>query len=304
MAAAALQRGKAAYDRRRLVAWAFALPLLLGLLLFAVYPFVYLILLAFSQSNLARAFRAWVGWKNFASALADERYTASLGRSVLYALMTTAGAMLLGLGAALLLDRAVKARQLLRTLMLLPLLTPPVTVGIIWQLVLMPKGGWLNSFLLDLGVLSEPVSFLGSSLAAFPLLCLADVWQWTPFVALMTYAALQTLPEEVFDAARIDGADGWAIFRHVTLPMLAPALAAVALLKLVIGFKVFDLIFVMTAGGPGQVTTVASFQIYRTAIQQFDIGLAAAQTLLFGLVVGLATLPFTMAHDRLERRLS
>lgn len=291
-------------DRRRLVAWAVALPLLLGLLVFAVYPFVYLLALAASQSNLGSPFRAWVGWKNVANAVGDAKFTAALVRSVAYALVTTAAALLLGLGVALLLDRAVRARALLRTLMLLPLLTPPVTVGIVWQLLLMPKGGWVNGALLDLGLIAQPMSFLGASAWAFPLVALADVWQWTPFVALMTYAALQVLPEEVLDAARIDGAGGLAIFRHVTLPMLAPALAAVALLKLVIGFKVFDLVFVLTAGGPGQATTVASFHIYRVAIQQFDIGLAAAQTLLFAIVVGLATLPFTMAHDRLERRLS
>lgn len=291
-------------DRRRLVAWALALPLLLGLLVFAVYPFVYLVLLSFSQSTLGAPFRAWVGWANYATALGDDKVTAALGRSVAYALATTLVALVLGLAVALLLDRATRARALLRTLILLPLLTPPVTVGIVWQLLLMPKGGWLNSFLIDLGVVAAPVSFLGAPAYAFPALCLADVWQWTPFVALMAYAALQTLPEEVFDAARIDGAGEAAIFRHVTLPMLGPALAAVALLKLVIGFKVFDLVFVLTAGGPGQATTVASFNIYRVAIQQFDIGLAATQTLLFALVVGLATLPFTLAHDALERRLS
>jgi multiple sugar transport system permease protein len=291
-------------DRRRLVAWALALPLLLGLLVFAVYPFVYLLLLAASQSSLGAPLRVWVGLRNVTAALGDARFVAALGRSVAYALVTTAAALLLGLGIALLLDRAVRARALLRTLMLLPLLTPPVTVGIVWQLLLMPKGGWVNGALQGLGLVLQPVSFLGSPVWAFPLLCLADVWQWTPFVALMAYAALQTLPEEVFDAARIDGAGGGAIFRHVTLPMLAPALAAIALLKLVIGFKVFDLVFVLTAGGPGQATTVASFNIYRVAIQQFDIGLAAAQTLLFAIVVGLATFPVTMAHDRLERRLS
>ncbi|MFO1070537.1 MAG: sugar ABC transporter permease [Geminicoccaceae bacterium] len=292
------------YDRRRLVAWAFALPLLVGLIAFAVYPTVYLLFLSFSQSTLGAPFKAWVGWKNYATSLTDTKFTDSLWRSVGLALLTTGLAVGLGLAVALLLDAAVRARALLRTLILLPLLTPPVTVGIVWQLMLMPKGGWVNSFLMDLGAIAEPVSFLGSPVWAFPFLCLADVWQWTPFVALMTYAALQTLPDEVFDAARIDGAGAGAIFRHITLPMLAPALAAVALLKLVIGFKVFDLIFVLTAGGPGQATTVASFNIYRVAIQQFDIGLAATQTLLFGVVVGLATLPFTLAHDRLERRLS
>ena len=135
-------------------------------------------------------------------------------------------------------------------------------------------------------------------------MCLADVWQWTPFIALMTYAALQTLPEDIYEAARLDGASGPAMFWSITLPMLAPALLAIAVLKLVIAFKVFDLVFVLTGGGPGQATTVSSFYIYRVAIQQFDIGAAAAQTLMFAVVVGLVTIPFITAHDFADKRLS
>lgn len=290
-------------DRQRLLIWLLATPMLLGLILFAVYPFVYLVLLSFSNSNLGTLFRAWVGLENYAEALGDEKFTASIGRSVVFALVTTASTLVLGVGVALLLDAAVKGGRILRTLILLPLLTPPVTVAIMWQLILMPAGGWLNSFLMDLQVLSQPVSFLGSPDLAFPFLCLADIWQWTPFVAIMTYAALQTLPEEVYEAAWLDGASGGGAFLNITLPMLAPALAAIAVLKLVIAFKVFDLVFVLTAGGPGQATTVASFHIYRVAIQQFNVGLAACQTLLFAVVVGLVTLPFTKVHDIAARRL-
>ncbi len=120
----------------------------------------------------------------------------------------------------------------------------------------------------------------------------------------MTYAALQTLPEEVYEAARLDGASGSRLFFSITLPMLAPALLAITVLKLIIAFKVFDLVFVLTGGGPGQTTTVSSFYIYRVAIQQFDIGAAATQTILFAIVVGLITLPFTKAHDSAEKRFS
>ncbi|MGD9536405.1 MAG: carbohydrate ABC transporter permease [Alphaproteobacteria bacterium] len=301
-------RARFALDRpragRRFAAWGMVVPLVAGLTVFTVYPFIYLALLSFSDSNLGTPFRGWVGFENFGEAFGEPRFTGSLGRSAAYALLTTAVSMVLGFAVALLMDRAVRGRALMRTLILLPLMTPPVTVGVIWQLLLMPKGGWLNGFLNWLGVIGEPVSFLGSPSFAFPFVCLADVWQWTPFVALMVYAALQTLPGEIYEAARLDGASGWRRVWHITLPMLAPALIAIALLKLIIAFKVFDLVFVLTGGGPGQATTVSSFYIYRVAIQQFDIGLAAAQTLVFAAVVGLITLPFTLAHGRAERRLA
>jgi multiple sugar transport system permease protein len=278
--------------------------MLAGLAVFALYPLIGLIALALSRSNLGKPFQAWVGASNLLKALGDETVRHALTVSTTYALATTIAAMLLGTGLALLLDRAVRARDLWRTLMLLPLLTPPVTVAIIWQLILMPKGGLLNAIALGAGWIEQPVTFLGSPQTALLFLCIADVWQWTPFVALMVYAALQTLPSDVYEAALIDGASPSRTFWSITLPMLAPALWGIAVLKLVIAFKVFDLVFVLTAGGPGQATTVASFHIYRTAIQQFDIGLAAAQTILFGILVGVVTIPFTRGQARAERRLS
>lgn len=308
---------KAGISGRRLTAWAVVTPMLSGLVIFAVYPFIYLVVLSLMKANLAAPFffdlsdkslafleKNFIGLDNFSDAFDESKFTSSLFRSVVYALGTTAGAILLGIAVAVLVDKAVRGRSLLRTLILLPLMTPPVTVAVMWQLLLMPAGGWLNSFLMDLTVLSQPVSFLGAPNLALPLLCLADVWQWSPFVALMTYAALQTLPTDIYEAAKLDGATGLRIFRSITLPMLAPTLLAIAVLKLVIGFKVFDLVFVLTAGGPGQDTRLTTFHIYQESIQQFDMGSAAAQTLVFAFMVGLITLPFTKAHDIAERRMS
>ncbi|WP_421858103.1 carbohydrate ABC transporter permease [Oricola sp.] len=286
------------------MAWLAATPLIVGIGVFAVYPFIYLFMLAFTESSLARPFQEWTGVGNFASAFDDDLFVASIGRSAALALLSTAVAMLIGTGVAMLLDKAVRARDLIRTLILLPLLTPPVTAAIMWQLILMPQGGWLNAVMTDLSIISQPMSFLGQPTSAFVSIMVVDVWQWSPFVALMVFAALQTLPGEVFEASRLEIRSPWTVFRHITLPMLAPALLGIAVLKLVISFKLFDIVFVLTAGGPGQATTISSFYIYRVAIQQFDIGLAAAQTLVFAIVVGLATLPFTIAHDKAEERLS
>lgn len=288
----------------RRLSWLMAMPMIIGIAVFALYPFVYLLMLSFSDSNLGRAFQAWVGFSNYGEALGDAKFMSTIGRSVGFSFLTTAIAMVVGVAVALLLDQAVRARNLIRTLILLPLLTPPVTVAVMWQLILMPQGGWLNGFLADLQIISEPVSFLGQPWSAFLFLSIADVWQWSPFVALMAFAAIQTLPRDLFDAAVLDCRSRTQIFRYVTLPMLLPALIGIAVLKLVIAFKIFDLVFVLTAGGPGQATTVSSFYIYRVAIQQFDIGMAATQTILFAVVVGLATVPFTMAHDRAEEKMS
>jgi len=285
------------------IAWIATIPLIMGLCVFAIYPFLYLIGLAFTESNLVNPFQRWVGTEQFGEALSDDFFTGSLWRSIAMAFLSTLLAMIVGVAVALLLDKAVRARDLIRTLILLPLLTPPVTAAIMWQLLLMPQGGWVNAFLMDLNLIDRSISFLGTSYLAFISILVVDVWQWAPFVALMTFAAIQTLPTEVYEAARLDVRSNSYIFRHITLPMLLPALIGIAVLKLVISFKLFDLVFVLTAGGPGQSTTVSSFYIYRTGIQQFDIGLAAAMTILFAIVVGLSTVPFTVAHDKAVERL-
>jgi multiple sugar transport system permease protein len=124
----------------------------------------------------------------------------------------------------------------------------------------------------------------------------ADIWQWTPFVAILCYAALQGLPEDIVEAARVDGASSSNVLWHITLPMLAPTLLAILLLRVVIAFKLFDLVYGLTFGGPGFDTTVAAFQVWRTALAQFDIGLASAQTIIFAILVSLVTLPLTWLH--------
>ncbi len=291
-------------DAGRVIALLLVIPLVVGLGVFAVYPFIYLIGLAVTESNLANPFSKWIGGEQFSEALGDARFVASLWRSVAFAFITTGLAMVIGVALALLLDQAVKARDLIRTLILLPLLTPPVTAAIMWQLLLIPNGGLVNAILADLALTDAPVSFLGEPTPAFLSIVFADIWQWSPFVALMSFAALQTLPTEVYEAAKLEVRSKWLVFRWITLPMLLPALIGIAVLKLVIAFKLFDLVFVLTAGGPGQSTTVSSFYIYRIGIQQFNIGLAAAMTLLFAVVVGLATVPFTIAHDKAVERLT
>ena len=181
-------------------------------------------------------------------------------------------------------------------------MTPPVMAAVVWRLLLAPVGGFVNAALLNLGFINEPVSFLGESPWAFLSIMVADTWQWTPFVVLLAYAALQTVPGEVHEAAQVDGASRWQAFRAITLPMILPALVAIEVLRLVVAFKLFDLVYVLTAGGPGFDTTTATFGIWRTALEEFDTGYGAAQTVAFGLLVSLVILPFTKLRDRVGER--
>ncbi len=287
---------------QRLTPMLLVAPLVVALLAFAVYPLIYLIVLSGSKSLLGKPFQEWVGFANFQTAFADQAFLWSLVRSVGFAIPVTIFEVVLGLGIAVLLQQSVRGGHIIRTLLLLPLMTPPVMVAVAWKLILSPVGGLLNSVLFKLGLTTQPVSVLGSSAWAFPSVALADAWQWTPFITLLLFAALQAQPDDVRQAATIDGASEWQIFRDITLPMLMPALVAVALIRFIMALKLFDLVYALTAGGPGFDTTVASFHIYRVALEKFNVGYAAALTLIFGVVVSLVTLPLVWLRDWSLRR--
>jgi multiple sugar transport system permease protein len=282
---------------RQLVPRLLVLPMVAGLLAFAVYPSIYLIFLSASQSQLGNTFQEWVGLANFREAFADRVFIDSLIRSVLFAIPLSLIELVLGLAIAVLLTTSLRGGHVARTLILLPLMTPPIMVATAWKLIFNPGAGLLNGWLTDLGLIDKPISYLGSSRWALPTIGIADTWQWTPFVVLLAYAALQTLPEDVVEAAMVDGATPWRSFWSISLPMVMPALIAIFLIRLIMAFKVFDLVYSLTFGGPGFDTNLATFNIWRTALRQFDVGYAAAQTLIFGILVGLITLPVVLLRD-------
>jgi multiple sugar transport system permease protein len=276
-------------------------PASFGLVVVCAIPALYTLALALTRSSLGQPLAAWNGLGNFQSLLLQPEFAQTLLRTVLYALPASFIQLSLGLLIALLLQ-ALRQGQLVRSLVLLPLMTPPVLVGVAWKLLLAPAGGLVNGTLLRLGWLSEPVSLLGSDTWALPALMLADTWQWLPFVVILCFAALQTLPADVFEAAALDGAGTRGIFLKITLPLLAPALLGIFLLRVVMSLKTFDLVYILTAGGPGRATTLASYEVWKTGLQNFDIGAAAAQTLLFSCTVAAVTWPILKALQWVERR--
>jgi multiple sugar transport system permease protein len=290
--------------RARRASWtgrALLAPAILAIVIIAIYPLAYIIAASFSESSLGRPFSEWVGFDNFAALLGDGVTLPSLGRSLLFAIPSALIALIAGLVVALSLDAAVKGGRVIRVLLLLPLMTPPVMAGVIWKLMLAPTGGLLNNIGQSVSPGSEPFLFLGSSPAAMISVIVVDAWQWTPFCVLLVFAALQTLPTEVYEASQVDGAGVWQTFWRITFPLVLPSLITVLLLKLVVSFKVFDLVFIMTSGGPGFDTTVSSFEIYRTGLQTFDVGAAAAQTIAFLVLVTIVILPLNAVRQRLHK---
>ena len=284
-------------------AWAHRLvisPTVLSIVVLGLYPLIFILAAAFSDSTLGKPFQEWVGTSNFEVVLADGDIVASFLRTVLYAISLSVVSVVLGVVIALALERATRSGSVVRTVLLLPLITPPVVVGTLWKLVFNPGGGLLDTLLRGVGVEGASVAPLSSTLWALPAIGLADVWQWTPLITLLVYAALLTQDAAVKEAASLDGAHGFALFRNITWPAIAGTVAAVFFVRLVIALKVFDLVFIMTSGGPGQASTTTSYVIYQVALKEFDVGRASAITLIFAVVVTLITLPVAAITRRLS----
>ncbi|MGJ6124297.1 sugar ABC transporter permease [Mycolicibacterium sp. Y3] len=284
---------------RRVPLW-LALPAIAGLVLFLVYPTGYLLALALTDSSLAHPLRAFTGIDNFQTAFAAPSFTPSLWRSTLFAAVATVLTTGLGLALALAL-RARGARfGAVGALLLLPLVTAPVLIGVSWKLLLAPVGGGLAGAFAAVGL--GGFNPLGSGPGAFAVLLAIHVWQWTPFAVLILFAALGVVRQDLLESARVDGAGGWRTFTTVTWPAIAPTALAVSTLELVIGYKVFDLIVVITSGGPGFATTLTPYVIYQTGLRgSFDMGAAAAQTLVFAVVVGAVATVLTKARARVVK---
>ena len=272
------------------------LPMMLIIVIFVAF-LVYVGALSVTNSTLAKPFQGFVGLDNYKQALTDEAFRNSVWNMLVFAFVVTTVETGLGFGIALVVHSLIRTGRWILTLALLPLFTPPVAVGMIWKLLYDPVSGLINHYLLGLGIIIAPIAFLGRTEWAMPAIMLADIWQWTAFCFLLILAALQSLPHAPYEAAAVDGASGWQVFRRLTLPMVFPAVIITFLFRLLIALKVFDLVYMLTYGGPGSSTQVASFYIYKIGFTMFKTGYAAALTVLVFLLVSVIATILTVGRQ-------
>jgi multiple sugar transport system permease protein len=278
---------EARIDRRP--AWFFLSPAVATLLLLSIFPFVYSLWLSFHQWNLSDRAAAWsfVGLGNYARILLSDPYFWPAARvTVAFLLVTIALEFLLGLGIAVLVSQESRALGAIQTIVVLPMMITPVVVGLIWRFMYNPDRGVINELLGIVGI--QGPAWLGDAATGFWAVVVADVWEWTPFMALILLAAMQSLPREPLEAAVVDGASRWQAFRSIVLPLLRPAIAVALLLRGIDAFKTFDLIYVMTQGGPGTSTQVLSLYTYKWGFKFFEMGYAAALAYVMLLAVDVA----------------
>jgi multiple sugar transport system permease protein len=264
-------------------------PAFIVLIIILVYPLGYALWLSVHQW-LMRSFKQgvpFIGLDNYIQLFSNPDFLNSIKTTFTFVFLAVGIEFILGIGLALLLNQELKGRGLFRSMILLPMMCTNVVIGLMWRLLLNYQYGLINYYLGQLGF--GPIEWLSSPKVAMVSVIMVDVWNTTSFVALMLLAGLQSLPDEPFEAAKIDGASGVQTFYFLTLPLLKPVILVALLWRFIDTFRIFDVIYLLTAGGPARVTETVSIYIYRYGFQSFNLGIAAASSfimLLIMLIIG------------------
>jgi ABC-type sugar transport system permease subunit len=270
---AGLRPRLANWEERYAPYWLIA-PAIIVICAILLYPLVYSFYISFFDYRLARASRPFVGLDNYISAVTGYSFMFVLVQNIIFTLVCVAVEFVLGMGLALLLNRPFWGRGAIRALFLLPMLTAPVLAGFNWRWIFNDRFGLVNQLLIEVGL--PPRGWLVEPNLARVSIVIATVWQGLPFVMLLLLAGLQSLPQAPFEAAIVDGANGWQRFRFLTLPLLRPVIAVTLALRIIDLFRVFDVIYIMTFGGPGHATELLPFYVYRAAFSESRVGYASA----------------------------
>ena len=260
----------------RATPYVFMAPAAFIMVIILLYPLGYMVYGSFRAWDPSQALgdSVFVGLKNYITLFYDPSFRESTAVTLKFAISVVAIEMVLGVSLALCLDRNIRGMSVLRTLFILPMMIAPVVVGLMWRYMYHPTVGTFNRFLKSWGF--EGVDWLGQH--ALLSVIIADIWQWTPFIFILTLAALQSLQKSTLEAARIDGATAWQEIRYIKIPLMMPVLIVTCLLRLIDAFKVLEVILVMTEGGPGLSTEILALRISRTATEFRELGVAAAMS--------------------------
>jgi multiple sugar transport system permease protein len=266
----------------RLATWLIA-PSLIFIAIVGAFPVLSQFVLSLTEYNLKFAEeRAFVGLANFAELATDAVFWRDLAQTFEFTVVSVGLELVLGLAAALLLNRVIRGRTAMNSAVLMPWALPTVVAATMWSLILNDRIGLVNSVLDRLGLMGEPIVWLGPRFAMLSVIA-ADVWKTTPFVAIILLAGLKSIPRAYYEAAELDGAGRWQVFRSITLPLLKPFIAVAVLFRAMDAFRIFDLIWVLT-GGASRTETV-SIYIYKTLFRYADLGYGSAMTVtLFAIV--------------------
>ena len=263
--------------KKSLAPYGFVLPATLTMLLLVIYPIAYGIYISFFNTNLVNKWK-FVGLEYYIKAVQDSAFQHSLWMTVVFTVFVVAGHFILGFVFANVLNKPIRFKTFFRGVLIIPWLFPDVVVAYLFKWILNEQSGILNALLMHWGWISTPIGWLSSSSTAFACVIAASIWKGFPLVMIQILAGIQTINTDMYEAASIDGANGWQQFRYITIPALKPILITVLILDTVWVFKQFTMIWLMTSGGPGNATMVSAVEIYKNAFNYFKYGYASAES--------------------------
>jgi multiple sugar transport system permease protein len=238
----------------------------------------------------------YVGFANYMRLPEDERFLWSVVRTLYFTFLSVFFPVVLGVAAAVCFHRNFPLRGLARTIFILPMMATPVAIALVWTMMFHPQAGVLNYLLTSIGL--PPSQWSYSASTVIPTLVLVETWQWTPLVMLIVLGGLASLPTDPFEAARIDGASAWDTFRHLTVPLVWPHIIVATVIRTIDALKAFDLIFVISGGGPGTSSETINLYLYQTAFAFYNLGYAAAMTVVFFVIILLISLVLFTVRQR------
>ncbi|HEY9812126.1 MAG TPA: sugar ABC transporter permease [Candidatus Sericytochromatia bacterium] len=275
--------------REQRTAWILLIPALLLLAFVFAYPIGRAFWLSLFTKNLGTELQpVFSGLENYARMAGDGRFWQSFTTSAIFTTASVVIELFLGMGIALVLNQSFPGRSLVRTTAILPWALPTALIGLAWAWIFNDQFGVVNDLLLRLGLIKTGINWLGDPTLAMLALIFADVWKTTPFISILLLAGLQSISSDLYEAHAIDGASPWQSFRQITLPLLMPQVLISVLFRFAQAFGIFDLVAVMTGGGPGGATEVVSLYIYSTVMRYLDFGYGAALVVVTFLLLILA----------------
>lgn len=274
-------------------------PLLLFVLAISIYPLLFSFFISFFKYRLTdpNQVKTFLWFGNYLNAVQDKQVLGALNTTLIFVAGTVISEIVVGLALALLLSAETRLMQIVRSFLLLPMAIPPLVVGLVWKSLYNVDFGVIPYYFKQLGV-DMGRGPLGEISWAMPAVILVDLWQWSPLLMVIFLAGLKSLPREPYEAALVDGASRWQSFWYITLPLLKPTLLVGLLLRTMQSFKVFDVIYATTGGGPGSTTTVLNFHIFTVGMTFFDMGYAAALANILLAVVAILSIFYIRVLER------
>jgi multiple sugar transport system permease protein len=289
------------HKRRNFQPYIFFLPAGLALIIIVIFPIVYSLVVSLLDIKIIQSGPSnFVGLKNFLKAFSDRNYLISFRNTFLFVGVVVSFELLVGMGLALFASQNIPGIRILRTILIVPAILAPIVIGLMWRYMCF-KGTGILSYLLSLINFEPDTGILGSGIWASFAVYFADIWEWSGFMALIFLAGILSVPDDLYEAAKVDGASSLHMFLRITLPMMKPTILIALILRTMDAFCVYDIVWALTRGGPGMSTTMVSYQIYRTTIRYGELGYGSALAWLHMAVVVFVSVIYIRVAYRGEK---